>query len=196
MFSCCSYLFREVAVINLLASHGFVFHTFERAFWLIILSLLGHSGRGTVASGILGLCIFFCFDNILQGLINSLPYFWKNNRNHQKWVSVAIFTVISVCLLYLSVLLLCIIFLFPAIPLKFKVLQRAAWFSILLIPFLFLSGLRQILIIHHDHINRTRPILVASVLCTLSMLIGNGFYKSLCVCYKFVYMCLFANCVD
>lgn len=172
MFSCLYSLYNQVLVLNLISSQGYVFHFLEQFFTLVVLSLLGHGGRGALAAGCIGLSLCFLFINLLTGFQQTVPHFLGKEKRHKTWLIAAVFLNLIVCVLYLATIFLLSLVLFPFIPLKNSVLQRAVWFAILLSPYLFVSGVRSLCIQHHDFMNRTRPIIVASIISSTSAFVG------------------------
>jgi Na+-driven multidrug efflux pump len=176
MFSCLYSLYNQVVVLNLISSQGYVFHFLEQFFTLVVLSLLGHGGRGALAAGCIGLSLCFLFINLLTGFQQTVPHFLRKEKHHKTWLIAALFLNLVVCILYLATILLLSLVLFPFLPLKNSVLRRAVWFAILLSPYLFVTGVRSLCIQHHDFMNRTRPIIVASMISSTSAFVGTWIY--------------------
>lgn len=172
MFSCLYSLYNQVLVLNLISSQGYVFHFLEQFFTLVVVSLLGHGGRGALAAGCIGLSLCFFFINLLTGIQQTVPHFLRKDKRHKKWLIAALFLNLIVCILYLATIFLLSLVLLPFIPLKNSVLRRAVWFAVLLSPYLFITGVRSLCIQHHDFMNRTRPIVVASAISSTSAFVG------------------------
>lgn len=175
MIAFCRNLYHQLLVVNLICSHGYIFQFCENIYLLIILSLVGHSGRGVVAAACLGISFYLFFFSILEGVLQSLMFFMGEGKQLQKWITIAIFISLSISVLFLLSIMTARLLIFPLLSFKTTVVDRATWFGILLVPYLFLTGIRSVLIRHHDFLSRTRPIIVASVISSLSVLLGTYF---------------------
>lgn len=175
---CCRSLYQNIAIVNLIASKGYVYQFVEKAGLLALIITLGFRGRGNLAACFIAFSVFGPSYAIMHASVGGLMFQLRQTSmsgdDHRiaDCMKQAMVGVVFMTISLVAVVLVVSLVMFGILFVKVKVLYKAHWFMLLLTPSILLEGLQAILLIQHDYLNRSRPIFVSAILSSAIMMIG------------------------
>jgi Na+-driven multidrug efflux pump len=149
MFSIIFDIFHEWKVSNTIAFPGYVIHFLDRSFWLSTFLLLGHHGKGNLATGLLATSTMNLAIYFMEGFLSSQDVFIFQSRNIEKiekvWLYTSIIYVIVLTILTVGLIIAFDLYLYGILTLKTNVTFKTTLYLWFLLPALFFHGLQRLL---------------------------------------------------